>query len=300
MNKLKIFFLVLIFSFISMIALSEISIVYVSGPCKIDLNGDENWRPAELHMQLNEHSVVKTGEGGAIELDIEGHSIAIGENTTVSLNYIMANVNKRKKVGWFKSFAGLFSREKSEGSTALLGVRGAKAEGEEEEVDWLADESELESTDRLEDAISLYNEERYAEAINIFEDLYKSESSGDKKAEIAFYLGSCYFDGLQYDRASKYLEIAAKDETSQYYEEALLKYGFSEYFQGNYRNAIKSFTRYSNEFGDREIVPYIQLMIGKSYKELGEEDTARRYLRKVMEQYRESDASKEAAKELSE
>ncbi len=295
MNRIKILLIVLVLSFISIAGFADIMIVYTSGPCKIDLNGNEKWQVAKLHMKLNEHSVIKTGEGGAVEVEIDGHSVALGENTVVSINYIMDNMGKRKKIGWFRIFSGLFSREEGHSKTGLLGVRGAKAEGEEEEMAWMTEE---ESEDNLKNAISLYKEKKYAEAIGMFEKLYNSENYSDQKDVITYYLGSCYFDGLQYDKASKYLSDAIKNKEGDYYEEALLKYGFSEYFQGDYRNAIKSFTDYTNQFGDRDVVPYVQLMIGKSYKELGDRDSAKRYLKKVMENYRGSEVSKEAAKEL--
>ena len=39
-------------------------------------------------------------------------------------------------------------------------------------------------------------------------------------------------------------------------------------------------------------------MIGKSYKEMGQNDNARRYMNKVMNMYKGSEASAEAAAEL--
>ncbi len=300
MNKIKILILTVLFIIAgAFIITADITIVYSSGPCKIDKYGNDNWLPASSHIKLLEKSIIKTGNGGTIEIDIDGQTVAIGENTTVSLNYIVANMQKKKKIGWFKSFTNLFSRREA-GNTALLGVRGAKAEGKEEDVNWISDEGELEGGNtKLEDAIALYGDKKYADAIQILEELIKDKSFTQKRAEASFYLGSCYFEGLQYDKASKYLADSIRNaEDAPYYEEALLKYAFSEYFQENYKEAIKGFRKYTDKFKNSDASPFALLMIGKSYKELGQKDNARVYLREVMRKYKSSEASKEALKEM--
>ena len=279
-------------------AFAEITIIYTSGPCKIDKYGNDNWLPANVHINLLNQSVIKTGDGGSIELEIDGQTIAIGENTTVSLNYIMANMKKRRKIGWFKSLSNLFAKKEA-GNTALLGVRGAKAE-DEEEISWISDEGDLEeNSSKLKNAIAFYRNKKYADAIQILEELLKDKSFTKNRSEASFYLGSCYFEGLQYDKASKYLADSIKNaEEFPYYEEALLKYAFSEYFQENYKEAIKSFRNYTDKFKDSDTTPFALLMIGKSYKELGQNDNATKYLKKVMTMYRGSEASNEAAREI--
>lgn len=300
MIKVKILTLTFLFLMTgASLLMADIIIVYVSGPCKIDKYGNDNWVSANNYIQLLEKSIIKTGEGGTIEIEINGQTIAIGENTTVSLNYIMTNMGKKKKLRWFKSFSSLFGK-KGTGNTALLGVRGAKSEGREEEMDWIEDESEFEgSATKLDNAIALYSEKKYADAIQILEELLKNKPFTERRGEASFYLGSCYFEGLQYDKAAKYFaDYVKNNEGAPYYEEALIKYAFSEYFQENYKEAISEFRNYAEKFKNSETTPFVLLMIGKSYKEMGQNDNARRYMNKVMNMYKGSEASAEAAAEL--
>ena len=167
-------------------------------------------------------------------------------------------------------------------------------------MDWIGDESELEGPGtKLDNAIALYSEKKYANAIQILEELLKDKSFTERRDEDSFYLGSFYFEGLQYDKAAKYLGDSIKNaEETPYYEEALIKYAFSEYFQENYKEAISGFRNYAEKFKNSETTPFALLMIGKSYKEMGQDDNARRYLNKVMNMYKGSEASAEAAAEL--
>ena len=76
------------------------------------------------------------------------------------------------------------------------------------------------------------------------------------------------------------------------------QYSLSCYFSGEYDNAIDGFKIYAKEYEEREIKPYVLFLIGKSYKALGDRESAKVYFTEIMNSYKNTDVYYDAVNEF--
>ncbi len=302
MNKFLIFIFIILFVSISSFGISDIVITYKSGACMVDVKGNGKWIKAQVDMKLNTKSVIKTGKDGEIEVDINGERISIGKDTIVGVNYIMENVQEKKKMTWFSKLSNILNTvvkaEIKHAKTALMGLRG-KIE-DEEEIGWMGDLEEEDLYSRFKNGMELYEEQDYVQAINIFKDIIDEEELSSMRGEIAFYLGSSLFNNVQYKEALPYLQESIKNKKAYYYEVALINYSFSHYLSKNYSRAIDGFKTYIEEFREGQLEPYVLLMLGKSHKALGEKGEAKRYFAEIEKKYKDTEVYYDANQEMRE
>ena len=113
-----------------------------------------------------------------------------------------------------------------------------------------------------------------------------------------FYLGVSLFNSLRYTDALPYLHASIKDRDSYYYELALIYNSLTHYFLKDCGEAIEGFDTYTRDFSEGNLKPYAILMLGRSYKELGENDEARKYFIMIKQRYSGSDIYIDALNEL--
>ncbi len=285
------------------ISYAEILISFKSGECAVDLYGDGNWENAFLNMKLYRDSVIKTEADGKVEIDIDGEKIAIGSSAIVSIDYIIDNLSKREKVGWFQKITGLFhsmigaTGEDSEMIT--LGTRGNLED--DEEIEWMGDFEEENIIVQVKTGKEYYAQGKYADAINVFRELIYSEDLADMRCEVAYYLGSSLFCSVQYEEALPHLRESIRDKSGYYREAALMQYSFACFFTGQYEKAIDGYITYIEEFEEGELKPYALLMLGKSYKATGNRESALIYFNEIKDMYEEPiDVYLDAVNELRE
>jgi TolA-binding protein len=297
-KKLALIFLIALFP---SIGLADIIVTFSKGGCLVDVLGNGTWEKATIEMALTERSVIKTTSDGEMELSIDGEKIFIGKDSIVNINYILSNLQARKKITWFQSLSPILKRmsvpRDKRTQSSLLGIRG-EAEGEEE-ITWLSETEEEEEGSTFEKGKEFYGQERYGEAINIFTKiLEKGGISQQIREEATFYLGSSLFQSVQYKAAIPYLELAINKTGVYYREPALIQYSFSQYFSENYRQAFDGYAAYVKEFPVGEFKPYALLMLVKSSKALGWKDEAQKYFLELEKQYKNTGMYIDAVKEL--
>ncbi len=300
MRKLLVVIFVIIFLSISTSVLSDIIIIYKSGECNVDLYGTGKWKDAEIDMELNEGSVIKTGTDGEIEIEMDGEMVAIGKDTKVSISKIMVNLKEKKKLSWFSKLPSVFKnlvREKADrAQVTLMGVRGEA--DDEGDMDWMGELEEEDPISMYKSAVDLYEEGEYAEAINIFKNIIDSEDVSHIREEIAYYLGSSMFNNMQYEESVYYLEESLQDKEAYYYEIALLNVSFANYFLKDYPKAIKGFKRYTVEFANGGFEPHVLLMLGKSHKAVGEDEKAKSYFNEIVTLHGNTEVHADAVDEM--
>jgi tetratricopeptide (TPR) repeat protein len=285
------------------ISYAEISISFKSGECAVDLYGDGNWENAFLNMKLYRGSVIKTEADGKVEIEIDGENIAIGSSTTMSINYIIDNLGKREKVGWFQKITGLFhSMIGATGEDSEMVTLGTRGDLEaDEEIDWMGDFEEEDIIAQVKTGKEYYAQGKYADAINVFRELVYNEDTADMRGEVAYYLGSSLFHSVQYEEALPHLRESIRDKSGYYREAALMQYSFACFFTVQYEKAIDGYIAYIEEFEEGELKPYALLMIGKSYKATGNNESALIYFNEIKEMYEEPiDVYLDAVNELRE
>ena len=100
-----------------------------------------------------------------------------------------------------------------------------------------------------------YNERQYASCIEYFEMIDIDALPEIKMSELTFKKGYCHFVRKEFKQA-QYQFSYTKDIQNQYFYPTNYYYGMCEYFDGDYKNAIKSFQRVENNEVYREQIPY--------------------------------------------
>jgi TolA-binding protein len=295
----------MIFIIVAYVGLSEITVTYKSGDSNVDINGSGNWQETTVNMNLQENSIIKTEKEAILEINIDGQQISVGEKTTVKISEILSNLTEIKDIGWLSNLQSVFSTKIKEGEdqtkTTLAGVRGDITE--DEEIAWVDDLGDFEEEESPEtifaEAKALYRDGKYSQAFNILNELITDERLSYLKEEIAFYLGSTMCNNLQYTESLPYLEMSINESEAYYYENALMYLSFARFFSKDYSGAIVSFNSYVEQFDKGDFIPYAKLMLGKSYKELGQINKARDYFNEIELRYSDSEVYIDAVNEMS-
>ncbi len=300
MRRAGLILAVLLLASTNLTLCADIVVSFKSGECFVDVQGDGRWKTAAVAMRVNENSIIKTGKNGKVELMVDGEKVAIGSETTTTVSSIMENLDARDKMGWFQKvsdrFTVMIGSRDDKTEMVVLGVRGELED--EDEIAWMDDGEDETVESELQMGKEQYDTGNYAEAITIFKDLMYDDQSSSLRGELAFYLGASLFNSVQYHEALPYLREAIRDQDAYYREPALMYYSFSCFFTGQYDKAIDGFITYSEEFEDGDFMPYAILMLGKSYKAVGDSQRAVAYFREIEENYSDTEVYLDAASEL--
>ena len=278
----------------------DILLSFVSGECVVDVDGDGQYATASVGMHLHTDSVIRTGRNGQAELSYGNERIAIGSDTVIKIATIADNLMARDNVGWFqrvsRRFIPISSSLSDKTETATLGVRGDMQD--EDDVVWMDEEGNGLTQQELRRAKALYEDGNYAQAISIFKRLKEGDLDHSPNGELSFYLGASLFNSVQYEEALPYLRQSIRDHDAHYREAALLYYSFTCYFTDQYDRAIDGFITYIEEFEESELLPHALLMLGKSYKAVGDSQYATMYFQDIEDHYSDTEVYEYAVQEL--
>ena len=300
MRRAGLILAVLILASARLTLCADIVLSFKSGECFVDVQGDGRWKRAAVDMRVHENSVIKTGKNSKVELMVDGERVAIGSETTIKVSSIMENLKARDEMSWFQKvsdrFAGMIGSRDDKTEMVILGVRGDLED--EDEIARMGDGEDETVESEFQMGKEQYDTGNYAEAITIFKDLIHNDRSSSLRRELAFYLGASLFNSVQYHEALPYLREAIRDRDAYYREPALMCYSFSCFFTGQYDKAIDGFITYIEEFEDGDLMPYAILMLGKSYKAVGDSQRAVAYFREIEENYSYTEVYLDAVSEL--
>jgi TolA-binding protein len=280
---------------------SEIFVVFSSGGSSVDIHGNGSWIDAEVDMELERWSRIRTGADGSVEIDMDGELISIGPNRFAAVDELQGKVEKKRKAGFLKGLMK-YTKQMSSGSdkytdTALAGVRGAAHD--EDELEWF-DESDFETDleQSFAEGMNHFNEGAYSAAIEIFESLVDEFGENARDGEVAYYLGLSLFNVMRFDESARYLSITLRNDRFAYHDVALMHLSVCRYFLRDYAEAIDGFIFFTDGGGESDLKPYALLMLGKCYREKGELTEAERYFIEVSEDYSGTEFSDTASQEL--
>jgi TolA-binding protein len=288
----------------ALFAFSDILVVYTSGDCLVDIEGRGAWEEAEVDMALSEQSLIRTGANGAMEIDMDGELISIGVGRRASVGDLLGKVEQKKKVGFLKGLKKYASQMGSGGDEytemALAGVRGAPQA--EAELEWFDEDDFGPETAGLErryqEGLDHFNRGAYTAAIEVFHDIAEEYGDDVFDGELAYHLGLSLFRVMRFDEAARYLETSSGDKSAPFYGVALMHLSVSRYFMHEYSEAIDGFTFFTEGEGTEDLRPYALLMLGKCYRETGENGRAEGYFTEVERDYRGTEFADTADEEL--
>jgi tetratricopeptide (TPR) repeat protein len=111
-----------------------------------------------------------------------------------------------------------------------------------------------------------YNEKQYAYAIEYYDKINVDALAEIRMSELSFKKGYCHFVKKEFDDA-QYNFSYSKDIQNKYFYPINYYYGMSEYFNGDYDSAVKSFQRVENNYIYKSQIPYYIAQIYFAEKE---------------------------------
>jgi len=292
---------ILIVLFTPFIGMSDIVVLYKSGDCSVDIEGNGAWKEALIDMELQNHSLIRTGRNGEVEIDINGEVISIGSNKTMKVGELVRTVEEKKKQGWLKGLKR-YTKNVRKGSdeyikTALAGVRGAQSA--DEELVWFEeDEGDVDIQTEFQRGVELFENGEFTHAIDVFKPLIETHGDAVLDGEVVFYMGISMFNVLRFDEASSSLEKIINNKTKYYHNIALIHYSLSQYFLKNYTKSIEGLTAFIQETNEDQLKPYALLMLGKNYKDMGNKSEAKKFFTEVENDYSNTDLAQAAQEEM--
>jgi len=115
-----------------------------------------------------------------------------------------------------------------------------------------------------------YSKHQYDEAIEYFTSIDDRFLSGEEKSGLHFKLGYCLFVKKDFDQAAE-LFSESREERDKYFYPSNYYYGMTQYFKGNYPEAISSFERVAPSDYYKDYIPYYITQIhfnNKEYKDV--------------------------------
>ncbi len=249
----------------------EVTVTYVDG----DLTALESgsWSDVFSGDVLSEDSTVKAGQNTIAELDAAGRKIIISKPGTYPLAQLVS-VSRRaasfgKSINVMKYITG---PNHGTAQTAVMGVRGAKAEGGTG-VEWLTEDSMA-----LSDAQELIESGKYKKAISVLK-----ENLGDAFDEelpaYDFYLGKSYYLLGEQGKALSYLSKVAGDPAAGYYSSFVVLKGNLLLNSFAFDDALTLFDRYLKQDSTSETAQLVAFLSAKAYSARGDKNQAKKMLK---------------------
>jgi len=297
-----ILFFIPVMGFLPVTAFSDVVILYRSGKCTVDLQGNGDWEKALIDMQLMDRSLIRTGKNSSLELDVNGDVISIGSNKTVMIKDLFGTVQTRKKQKWLKGLKkytmNIGGKGSGQSDTALAGVRGALAD--EDELEWFDEEDEggADLASAYQQGMDLFDNGEFTRAIDTFGNVMDTHGEDALDGAVAIHMGIALFNVMRFDEAVGYLQAGITHSGSEFYDLALIHLALSQYFIHDYNNSIEGLTAFLQKSSSEQLKPYALFMLGKNYKELGNKNEAKRYFSEVNRRYSDSELAQEAGQEM--
>ncbi len=265
--------------FISFVALflaplfgQEVLVTYVDGDMTVQDNG--SWDDVFSGDTLQGNSVVKVGANTIAELEITGRKIVLDKPGTFKIAELAAASRKVASFGNsinLKKF--LTGSNRGASQSAVMGVRGAKADNDANDVNWLTDD-----TMALSDAKDLISSGKYKKAIRIL-NTNITDAFDEELPEYDFYLGKSYYLLGKPGKALSYLSKVAGDPSTAFYPDFVVLKGNLLLDSFSYNNALDLFNRYLKRDNKSETAQLVAFLSAKAYNALGKKSAAEEKLR---------------------
>jgi tetratricopeptide (TPR) repeat protein len=154
---------------------------------------------------------------------------------------------------------------------------------------------------QLNSALAIYQnqqfplQERCSKAKELLKTMLDSNSTGNLKYEVLFYLGSCHYFLGEYDEAIEaFKKCTAGMGRSSLGIYALQSLGKSYESKGSYEEALKIYKDTANKYPKHFLKANVLLDIGRCYEKLGKADEAINTYQKILDSSPQSAWAREA------
>ena len=107
----------------------------------------------------------------------------------------------------------------------------------------------------IEAANYYYNDKQFKKALEFLDLIYTSDLSAEQRSEVLFKKGYVYFVNKKFSEAKEAFR-QIKETKNEYYYPSNYYYGMTQFFEGNYSEATKSFEKVSASKKYKSHIPY--------------------------------------------
>ncbi len=157
------------------------------------------------------------------------------------------------------AFKGTETERQARGYVALSAFYQKKAEAEQLLLSYAAQYPYASNIDQVQLYIGILEMEagKYKPAANRLERIRQSELSDDDAKALQYYRGYASIKQKKYDKAAYQLGLLLKNGAGSYEQHALYYYGYAQYCQGNYSEALASIKKVENTPEFKESAAYL-------------------------------------------
>ena len=278
--------------FVSPVFSTDVTIEYLDG--YLDIKDGGEWFELYIGETITDADTIRLDEDSVAELSVSGNKLTLTKPGIYVVGDLLKASGESRALG-IASVIGnkirTIVQEPKQAQTAVMGVRGAKAD---DELEWMSgDTAELLDTGK-----DYLAEGEYAEAVEVFEEAYDFADPSEE-TEVLFYLGFTNALMGQLRLAVEALEFVEPDPTAEFFVDLILLKGqlLAETFA--YDEAITWLETYSPEIEDMAASQMSYLLVGVSQKGLGNNVEAKEALNEAVDIDSESDAGLAAQSLLS-
>jgi tetratricopeptide (TPR) repeat protein len=278
--------------FVSPVFSTDVTIEYLDG--YVDIQDDGEWFELFIGETITDSDTIRLDKDSVAELYVSGNKLTLTKPGVYVVGDLLKASGESRSLG-IASVIGNKIRtivnEPKQQQTAVMGVRGAKADNE---LEWMSgDTAEL-----LETGKDHLAEGEYVEAVDVFEEAYDFADPSEE-TEVLFYLGFTNALMGQLRLAVEALEYVEPDPTAEFFVDLILLKGqlLAETFA--YDEAITWLEMYTADFDDMAAAQMSHLLVGVSQKGLGNSVEAKQALNDAVAIDSASDAGQAAQSLLS-
>jgi len=271
----------------------DVSIDYIDGYLDVKEGGE--WFELYIGDVITDSDTIRLDENSIAELSLPGNKLTLTRPGVYVIADLVEASGEQRSIG-IASVIGskirTLVKEPEQAQTAVMGVRGAKAE---DELEWMSgDTAEL-----IETGKEYLADGDYADAVGIFEEAYDFADPSEE-TEVLFYLG--YSNALMGELrlAVNALEYVEPDPVAEFFEDLVLLKGqlLTETFA--FEEAIEWLSEYTPKIENSQARQMSLLLSGVNYKSLGDTVSAKQSLEEAVSIDSGSDAGTAAQALLNE
>ncbi len=275
MKKPLFMLLFLAIAFIQPLFSIDVTINYLDG--YLEVKNGSKWLELNIGETITDIDTIRLDKDSVAELSVSGNKLTLTKPGIYVIADLLKASGESRSLG-IASVIGSKIRtivsEPKQAQTAVMGVRGAK---QDDKLEWMTgDTAELMASGK--DRLALGE---YAEAVEIFKEAHDFADPSEE-TEVLFYLGFTNVLLGEIRVAVEALESVEPDPTAEFFADLVLLKGqlLTETFA--YDEAIGWLEKYTPQIKDMAAVQMSHLLVGVSYKGLGNNTKAKQALNKAV------------------
>ncbi len=291
MKKLIFIFIVLVVSVA--VWATDFSVDYVDG--SLMLRNENSWSEVYIGDIIPDNAILKLGEDSIAELRGDELSFTLSRPGIYNLADVVKQRGKMRSWGVVSvlgnKISGVLSEKKIK-NTAVMGVRGAKAD-DSKDVEWVED-----SDDYVIEGKQLLKEGKYDEAIEVLKE-GMDEADDDVRNECLYLLGVADIQRGKYPSALKYLNKVKPDPYSPYFDNYIVLRGNLLVDSFSFEEANRLFDLYLKNRSSDDNLQVVYYLKAVALRNLNRDREAKGALKRAYQMDPSSEIGKRSRKLLS-